>query len=143
MKTVARLLSFLGLTVAVALATPLTAHADVGVSVYGSGRHHGYALSWRDDGHRHRGYRDSRYAPRYAPRYRYGTYVHPRSYYGFDGGYYGVYDGGSYEVVFRRGYDEGYNDGLRHAGRISGGSRAYRRGYDEGYRDGARDRRYR
>jgi hypothetical protein len=141
MNPVTRVLSLVGLAVAGMFASaPVEAGADVGVTLYGGGRHHGYAISLRDsDRHYDRGYRVRYYDAR--PAYR-SHASHPYGYYGFNGGYYGVYDGNSYENVFARAYDDGYSDGFNAVGhQRAGGERAYRRGYDLGYRDGLRDSR--
>lgn len=66
---------------------------------------------------------------------------HSYGYYGFNGGYYGVHDGSSYEEVFSRAYDNGYSDGYNAIAEESGGTKPYRRGYAQGYRDGRRDSR--
>ena len=162
MKSVMRLLSVVGLVVAGTLAASAPAFADhggVSVSLYGGGRHHGYAvqLDNRDygyrpgyNGYRNNGYRNERYVSTYAQGGGNGPWCpthgqyhnHSYGYYGFNGGYYGVSDGGSYEEVFARAYDDGYSDGFNALGsRLEGGTRPYRRGYAQGYRDGRRDSR--
>lgn len=142
MNSITRTLSILGLTLAGALAASAPVSAgDVGVTVYGGGRNHGYAVSWHDNDRRHNGYRyDDRHYRGDTRRYQ--RHRHPYTYYGFDGGYYGIHDGNSYEDVFALAYDRGYRDGYNARGHHRpGDTRAYRRGYDLGYRDGARDAR--
>ena len=151
MNSVTRLLSIIGLALAGTLATSAPALADhggLGVSTYGGGRNQGYALSWQSPGRSHRNYRDDdRYYRPYANRHRdpwcptHSQYHnHSYGYYGFNGGYYGVYDGNSYEEVFSRGYDDGYSDGYNaHGNPRQGGTRAHQKGYAQGYRDGRRD----
>ncbi len=158
MNSVTRMLSIIGLSVAgvlVGSAPALADHSGIGISVYGGGHSGGYSVSWHDSGRGHRDYRDGHRDYGYANRYNrsYSTtqrdpwcpthgqhHNHSYGYYGFNGGYYGVYDGNSYEEVFARAYDAGYGDGYNALGpqRVSG-ARAYRKGYDQGYRDGVRD----
>lgn len=64
---------------------------------------------------------------------------HSYGYYGFNGGYYGVYDGNSHEERFSRGYDRGYRDGYADGRRSLYRNDAFRRGYELGYSHGYRD----
>ncbi len=158
MNSVTRLLSIFGLALAGTLASSAPAladHSGIGVSIYGGSRNHGYALSWQDSNRGHRDYRSD-----YGNDYHYDRYNRPHAnqqrdpwcpthslyhnhsygYYGFNGGYYGVYDGNSHEEVFSRAYDDGYSDGYNtRRNQLQGGTRAYRKGYEQGYRDGRRD----
>jgi hypothetical protein len=154
MKSVSRMLSVIGLVVFASLASSAPALADhggYGVSVYSGGRGHAVAVSVYGDRHGYRpnaGYvRYQRYPNAYASGQRdpwcptHGVnHNHSYGYYGFNGGYYGVYDGNSYEEVFSRAYDDGYSDGFNALGsQLQGGTRPYRKGYVQGYRDGRRD----
>jgi hypothetical protein len=151
MKSVSRMLSVVGLVIFAGLAssTPALAdHGGYGVSVH-SGR--GVSVSVHTDRHGYRpaaGYvRYQRHPNTYAASHRdpwcptHGAHHnHSYGYYGFNGGYYGVYDGNSYEEVFARAYDDGYSDGFNALGsQLQNGTRPYRKGYVQGYRDGRRD----
>ncbi len=146
MNSVIRLLSMSAFLFATVLAAA-PAQADrgnIGVSLYGGGHHSGYAIHYRPDRRDRRHYPRNDYRPSQHSRApwcpTHDTYHnHAYGYYGFNGGYYGVHDGTSYEEVFSRAYDDGYADGFNQYGRSDGGSRAYRKGYDQGYRDGRRD----
>lgn len=153
MKSVSQVLSWVGLTIIAGFASSAPAwagHGGYDVSVYRDGRGHGVAVSVQ--GNRH-GYRPSGHVPyqRYpdtrasaqpaswCPTHGV-SHNHSYGYYGFNGGYYGVYDGNSYEEVFSRAYDDGYSDGYNALGsQLRGGTRPYRKGYVQGYRDGRRD----
>jgi hypothetical protein len=155
MKSVSRVLSAMGVVMFAALASSTPALADYGghgISVYAGNHGHGVAVSVHSRDH---GYRS---APGHVRYERYPNaypatasrdpwcpthgahHNHSYGYYGFNGGYYGVYDGNSYEEVFARAYDDGYSDGYNAAGRrLDGGTRPYRKGYERGYLDGRRD----
>ncbi len=127
------------------------------VSLLGFGLILAAGVAHAGDRDRHGEHRASRHehaaSPAYADQHDRGQYAapwcpthsshhnHSYGYYGFNGGYYGVYDGTSYEEVFSRAYDNGYSDGYNALTEESGGSKPYRRGYAQGYRDGRRDSR--
>jgi hypothetical protein len=155
MKSVSRVLSVMGVVMFAAMASSTPAFADHGghgVSVHAGSHGNGVEVRVhsRDHGYRpspgHVGY--GRYPNAYAATASrdpwcptHGTHHnHSYGYYGFNGGYYGVSDGNSYEEVFARAYDDGYSDGYNALGRqLDGGTRPYRKGYERGYLDGRRD----
>lgn len=95
---------------------------------------HGYSAGASLQHEHDRSRQDAPWCPTHSTHHN-----HSYGYYGFNGGYYGVYDGTSYEEVFSRAYDNGYSDGYNALTEESGGSKPYRRGYAQGYRDGRRD----
>ena len=152
MKSIRKLVLSAGLLLAATLVSASIANAEGYAGDYGSqGYSNPRAFSGYDDARHDRrnyrpgygGYRSERSNAPWCPTHQV-NHNHSYGYYGFNGGYYGVYDGNSYEEVFARAYDDGYSDGYNELGRNGASQpRAYRKGYSQGYRDGRRDgRRY-
>lgn len=149
MKILPRLFATLGLALLAAVAFSKPAQADYDShrpsSSAGNYRYH-YSHRQRQDRPTYINSNPSRYSRNQVRRYRdpwcpthQNYHQHSYGYYGFNGGYFGVYDGNSHEERFSRGYDRGYRDGYENGRRSLYGNNAFRRGYELGYSHGYRD----